>query len=44
VFQDDHRRDGNINFEFNQKLSIISYNISLSKYSTFEAGTANKIT
>jgi hypothetical protein len=35
----------NINLECNQNLAIISYNnISLSKYSTFEAGTTNKIT
>jgi hypothetical protein len=39
------QKDGNINFECNQNLEIISYdNVPLSKYSTFEAGTANKIT
>jgi hypothetical protein len=43
--QEDHRRDGTINFKFNQNLAIILYNnISLSKYSTFEAGTGNKTT
>jgi hypothetical protein len=38
-----NRKDGEINFSFNQNQKILTYNISVLKYSIFEAWTGSEM-